>query len=122
MWAANAEGAIPPPIPEDYEVVADAPAPFRLCSAPQDPYAAYSGARAGPGVGAVAETDRNLSWNEFTKDDGERAKLLETAANMVALARAIKAAKAAAKAAVKAAAEAAARAAAAEAAPRSHRI
>ena len=114
MWAASADGAIPPPIPEAYEAVADAPAPFRLGSALQDPYADYSG--------ADADADHNFSWNEFTKGDGEKAKLLETAANMAALKRAMARMKAAARATAKAAAEAAARAAAAEAEPRSHSV
>jgi len=122
MWAASADGAIPPPVPEAYEAAADAPAPFRLGSALQDPYADYSGARAGSGADADAGADHNFSWNEFTKDDGEKAKLLETAANMAALARAMARMKAAEKAAAKAAAEAAARAAAAEAEPRSHSV
>lgn len=68
----------------------------------QDPYAAYAGAGAGP------EADHNFSWNKFTKDDGEKAKILETAANMAALARAMAKMKKLAKEAAKAAAKVAA--------------
>jgi hypothetical protein len=84
MWAQNADGSIPPPVPESYEAVPDAPKPFRLGESAQDPYALCASAG-----GAACEPDHNYSWNEFAPRDGQMAQVLEKAANAAAVARAM---------------------------------
>lgn len=85
MWVQNADGSIPPPVPESYAAVPDAPKPFRLCESAQDSYALYAD---GDG-GAACEPDHNYSWNEFAPREGQMAQVLEKAANMAAVARAM---------------------------------
>ena len=82
-WAPNADGGMPPPVPESYDAVPDAPKPFRLGDRSQDPYAPFA-----VGVGAC-EPDHNFSWKEFAPGEGEKAQMLEKATDAAAFARAI---------------------------------